>query len=52
MRKKIITLSLLLFLSSFIIILFFGRKATIEYDIKDMENISVTCDNNIIKCII
>lgn len=51
MRKKIITLSLLLFLSSFIIILFFGRKATIEYDIKDMENISVTCDNNIIKCI-
>ena len=50
MRRKIIVISVLLFLSSFILIFALGRKATIEYDTSNMENISITYDKNIINC--
>ena len=51
MRKKLIILSGLLILSSFMIIFIFGREATIEYDIQSMENLSVTYDKNVIDCV-
>ena len=50
MRKKIVFISILLFIISFLIILALGRKTTLEYDINNMENISVIYDKNIIKC--
>ncbi len=51
MRKKILFTVTILFLISFIIVLVFGRKATIEYNIGSYENISINYDHNIIKCV-
>ena len=50
MRKKIAIISLLLVLISIITILILGREATLEYDISDIDDISISYDKNIIKC--
>lgn len=50
MRKKILTIVTSLFLISFIIVIVLGKKATIEYDIGNYENVSINYDHSIIKC--
>ena len=44
MKKKI----LFLLLSSFIIVGLFGRKATVSFNIEDLNNVTFNCDNKII----
>lgn len=51
MKKIIIILSILLFSCSFIIICIFGRKATLKFNVDNMDNISIKYDSNIIQCV-
>ena len=50
MRKKILFIVALLFFISFIIVIICGKTATIEYNIGNVENISINYDKSIIKC--
>lgn len=50
MRKKIIILSIILLLAPFVIISIIGKEAKLEYSVENMENISISYDNNIINC--
>ena len=50
MRKKIIIIITLLFLSSIFIVILLGRQTTIEYNIGNIESISIDYDKSIIKC--
>lgn len=50
MRKKVLFIVALLFFISFIIVIIYGKTATIEYNIGNVENISINYDKNIIKC--
>ena len=50
MRRNILIIIAILFLISLIIIVVFGRTATIEYDIGDNDIVSINYDQSIIKC--
>ena len=50
MRKNIIIIITLLFLSSIFIVILLGRQTTIEYNIGNIESISIDYDKSIIKC--
>ena len=50
MKKKILFLSVFLLLSSFIIVGLFGRKATVSFNIEDLNNVTFNCDNKTINC--
>ena len=51
MNKKIILLiSLILMVISFVIVLIFGREISYKFNMKNMRNLDITCDNTIVKC--
>lgn len=51
MKKKIIVISILLLMISFIVICIFGKKNTLVFDIDNVEgNYYINCDKDIIQC--
>ena len=50
MKRFIIVLSIILFFISTTIIFIFGRHTSFDYEINNTNNISIKCDEDIIKC--